>query len=146
MREAVPLRRELGAAGEDPGNPHLADCRVHVVQAQRERLEELRRREHALDVMPRLQDRDGLVDDVVLVGVQVVGPALLDELDHPARIEIDAEADAAPVLRQVLHGEPQTPGAARPEHQPVGAAREVLVGQGVAEHLVVDAEVVDVDA
>ena len=50
------------------------------------------------------------------------------------------------MLRQVLDGEAQPARTGRAEHQPVGALRETLVRQRLAEHLVVDAEVVDVDA
>ena len=44
---------------------------------------------------------------VILVGLQVLHPALLDQLDHPARIEIHAEADAAAMLRQVFDAKAQ---------------------------------------
>ena len=54
-----------------------------------------------------------------LVGLQVLHPALLDELDHPARVEIDAEADAAAMMGQVLDRQTQPPRAGRAEHQPV---------------------------
>ena len=104
------------------------------------------RREHAADVVAGLQNRDRLVDDVILVGLEVLGPALLDQLDDPARIEIDAEADPAAVLAQMLDGEPQAPGTRRPEHQPVRAARKLVVRQRTAEQLVVDAEVFARDA
>ena len=79
---------------------------------------------------------------MLLVGLQVLHPALLDQLDHPARVEVDAEADAAAILAQVLDRQAEPARPRRPEHQPVAAAREMPVGQGVAEHLVVDAEVV----
>ena len=92
------------------------------------------------------QRGDGLVDHVGLVGLQVIHPALPDQLDHPARVEIDAEADAAAMLREVLHREAQAARTARPEHQPVGPLREALVGQRVGEQLVVGPEVVDGDA
>ena len=72
--------------------------------------------------------------------------AHLEELDDPARVEVDDEADAAAVLREVLDGETQAARPRRPEHEPVRALREKFVGQRVAEHLVVGAEVVDVDA
>ena len=91
---------------------------------QRQRLQQLRRREHAADVVAGAEDRDRLVDDVVLVGLEVIHPALLDQLDDPARIEIDREADAAAVLRQMLDRQPQPARTARPQHQPVGALRE----------------------
>ena len=126
--------------------PDLPDRRAHRLQPQRQRLEQLRRGEHAADVVVGLQDRDRLVDHVVLVGLQVLAPALLDQLDHPARVEVDAEGDAAAVLGQVLHRQAQAPRARRAQHQPVRAAREVLVGQRLAEDLVVGAEVLTRDA
>ena len=73
-------------------------------------------------------------------------PSLLNELDDPARVEIDAEADTATVLGEMLDREPQPPRPRRPEHQPVGAAREVFIGERVAELLVIGAEVAHVDA
>ena len=90
-----------------------------------------------------IEDRDRLIDHVILVGLQVLAPALLDQLDDPARIEVHAEADAAAVLREVLDRQTQTPRAGRPQHQPVRPAREELVRQRVAEDLVIGAEVVD---
>ena len=50
------------------------------------------------------------------------------------------------MLREMLDREAQPARPARPDVQPVGSLREELVGQRVAEVLVVDAEVVDVDA
>ena len=91
-----------------------------------------------------LQDRHRLIDDVVLVGLQVLAPALFDQLDDPPGIEVDAEADAAAaVLREVLDREPQAARPRRPQHQPVGASREEFIRQRVAEDLVVGPEVVD---
>src|SRR5262249_15725266 len=141
VREAVPLRRELGAAGEDPGDAGLADRRPAILEAERERLEQLRRREHAADVVARFQNRDRLIDHVILVRLEMLAPPLLDELDDPAGIEIDAEADAAAELREMFDGEAQAARPRRTEHQPVRSAREMLVGQRPAEELVVDAEV-----
>ena len=91
-----------------------------------QRLEQLRRGEHALDVVAGAKDRQRLVDAVLLVRFEVLHPALLDELDDPARIEIDAEADAAAMLGQVLDRQPQPPRAGRAEHQPVRALGKVL--------------------
>ena len=109
---------------------------------QAQGLEQLGSREHRLDVVPGREDRERLVDHVVLVGLEVLHPALLDQLDHPARVEVDAEADAATVLAQVLYGQAQPARARGAEHQPVGARREVLVRQVGAEQFVVGAEVV----
>ena len=116
-----------------PVMPALRMRRAHRLEPQRQRLEQLRRREHALDVVAGAEDRDRLIDDVILVGLQVLGPALLDQLDDPARIEVDAEADAAAMLRQVLDRQPQPARAGRAEHQPVRALRKLVVGQRVAE-------------
>ena len=95
---------------------------------------------------PGLENRDRLIDDVILVGLQVLAPALLDQLDHPARIEVDAEADAAAILREVLDRQAKAPRTGRTEHQPVRALRKVFVRQRRAEQLVVDPEVVAGDA
>ncbi len=61
-------------------------------------VEQLGGREHALDVVLGRKDGERLVDDVFLIGLEVLHPAFLDDLDDPARIEIDAEADAAAEL------------------------------------------------
>ena len=45
------------------------------------------------------QQRQRLIDDVTLVGLHLIHLPVLDQLDHPARIEIDHEADAAAMLR-----------------------------------------------
>ena len=50
------------------------------------------------------------------------------------------------VLGEVLHREAQATGTARPHVQPVCSLREVAVGQRPTEPLVVDAEVLDIDA
>jgi hypothetical protein len=73
------------------------------------------------------QDRHGLVDDVLLVGLEVLHPAVLDELDDPARIEIDAEANATAELAKMFDGQAQAARSGRSEHQPVAALGEVLV-------------------
>ena len=90
-------------------------------------LQQLGRGEHALDVVVRPQDRQGLLDAVVLVVLQHGELALLDQADDPARIEVDAEADAAADLGQVLDGQPQPPRPGGTEHEPVRAAGKVLV-------------------
>src|ERR1019366_1809428 len=95
-READPLRGHLGAAAEDAGDAFLLEARPFVLEALDELVEELGRGEHALDLVPGGQDRYRLVDDVVLVGPQVFHPALLDDLDDPARVEINAKADGTP--------------------------------------------------
>ena len=89
----MPISRDAGAA---------------LLQRHGQRVEQLGRGEHAADVVPGREDRDGLVDAVLLVRFQVLHPALLDQLDDPARIQVDAEADAAAILRQVFHRQPQS--------------------------------------
>src|SRR4051794_24322677 len=78
---------------------------------------------------------------MLFVRLEVVHPAFFDELDDPSRVEVDTEADAAAMLRQVLDGETQTPRARRAEHQPVCTHWEVLLGQCFAEQRIVDPEV-----
>src|SRR5205085_9945875 len=73
-------------------------------------------------------------------------PALLDDFDDLARIEIDTKTNAAAKLAQMLHRQPQPPRARRAEHEPVSPFGEEFVGQGCAEHLVVDTEIIDDDA
>ena len=110
-----------------------------------QRLQQLGRGEHALDVVAGAQNRDRLIDAVLLVRFEVLRPALLDELDDPPRIEIDAEADAAAILSQVLDRQPQPPRTRGAQHQPVGALGEILFRQRRGKQLVVGAEVVDRD-
>jgi hypothetical protein len=129
-----------------PVIPILRMVGTHRLEPERERFEQLRRRERAPDVVTRLEDRDRLIDDVIFVGLEVFAPSFFDQLDHPARIEIDTERDASAMLCQMLDGQPQAARAGRPEHQPVGALRKVFIGQRRAEDLVVGAEVVAVDA
>src|SRR4029079_13550538 len=80
------------------------------------------------------------------VRLEVIPPALLNQLDDPARIEIDAEADAASVLREVFDRKAKPARPARAEHEPVGPLRKLVVGERLAEELVVDSEILDVDA
>src|SRR5437588_326675 len=79
-------------------------------------VEELGRGEHALDVVVGGEDGDGLIDDVVLIRLQVLHPAFLDDLDDPARVEIDAEADAAAELGEMLDRQAQAARARGAEH------------------------------
>src|SRR4029077_9183370 len=67
----------------------------------------------------------------------------LDQLDHPARIEVDAKADPPSMLCQMFDRQPEPPGTARPEHQPVASLGKLVVGKRLAEHLVVDLPIVD---
>jgi hypothetical protein len=104
------------------------------------------RREEAADPVVGLEDREGLLDDVPLVPLHRRDLAGLDLLDDPAGVEVHHEADAAAELAEVLDREPQAPRPGGPHLEPVGALREEFVGQGDAEELVVDPEVLDADA
>ena len=95
MAEPRPLRRELGAAAEDAGDAGVFERLALLLERLAQGLEQLRRGEHALDVVPGREDRQRLVDAVLLVRFEVLHPALLDQLHDPPRIEVDAEADAA---------------------------------------------------
>src|SRR4029079_17951867 len=95
------------AARENSGDARLANRRSDLLEFERERFEQLGRGEHAADVVIGLQNGDRLLDHVILVGLQMLAPALLDQLDDPSRVEIDAKADAAAILRQMLDGETQ---------------------------------------
>ena len=53
-----------------------------------ERFEQLGRGEHAADVVVRAQQREPLLDHVLLVGFGLFDLAALDQLDDPARIEV----------------------------------------------------------
>ncbi len=139
--ETMELPGHLRAAAEHAANAHL--LQRHFLAKG---LQELGRGEHAADVVVGPQDRQGLLDHVVLVLLDDRRLALLDQPDHPPRIEVHAESDAAPHLGQVLDGQPQPSRAGRAEHQPVGPAGEALVAERLAEHRVIDAKIVDVDA
>ena len=89
------------------------------------------------------KDRDGLVDAVLLVLFEMFHPPLLDEFDHPSRIQVDAKADSASVLAQVLDGKPQTAWAGWSEHEPIGTFGKVLIRKSVAKEFVIDSEVID---
>jgi len=55
------------------------------------------------------------------------------------------EGGAAAVVGEVLDRQPQAPRPGGAQHQPVAAARKGVVVEAIAEDLVVDLEVVDVD-
>jgi hypothetical protein len=99
-----------------------------------------------LDVVVRAQQRQALLDHVLLVALGLIEFAQLEELDDPAWIEIHHEADAAAVLCQVLDGQPEAARTARADHQPVRSAREKLIRQRGAKGFVIGTEVVDTDA
>src|SRR5262249_13139656 len=97
-----PLRRHLRSAAENAGDAFLLDARALFFKLLAQRVEQLRRGKHALDVVPGAKNRHRLLDAVILVRSQVLHPPLLAELDDPARVEIDAEADAAAELAKML--------------------------------------------
>ena len=140
-REAMELRGHLGAAAEDAADAHFFQRHLFA-----ERFEQLGGGEHAADIVVGAQKGESLFDDVLFVGFGLVDLAALEQFDDPARIEIGHEADAAAELREVLDGQAEAARAAGAEHQPVGAGRKSIVGQGGAEGFVIDAEVVNGDA
>ena len=102
-----------------PVMPASRQAAAALFQRQAQRFDQLRRAEHAFDVVAGAEDRDRLVDAMLLVGFELLHPALLDQLDDPPRIEIDAETDAAAMLGQVFDRQPQPPRAGGAEHQPI---------------------------
>src|SRR5262249_14921110 len=86
-----------------------------------------------------------LIDHVIFVGAEVLGPAFPDELDDPSWVQVHAEADTAPILGEVFHREPEAAWTGRPQHQPVRTPRKELVWKRLAEDFVVDPEVVERD-
>src|SRR5947209_2138809 len=83
---------------------------------------------------------------MLLVAVGFVELAVFQQLDDPARVEIDTEANAAAELGEVLDGQPQSPRTGRPEHQPMAATWEMLVRQRLRHYLVIDPVVLDDDS
>jgi hypothetical protein len=72
---------QLGATGEDSGDARVADARATVLEFFAQRLHQLRRGEHALDRVARVQQGDGLLDHVSLVHLQFAHAALPNKLD-----------------------------------------------------------------
>src|SRR5262245_51802722 len=79
---------------------------------------------------------------MLLVRLEMFHPALIDQLDYPARVEVDAEADATAMLTEMLDGQAEAPWSGRPEHQPVRTLGKVLLWESLAEQLVIGAKVV----
>ena len=112
-----------------------------------ERLEQLRRREQAADVVVRAQQRERLVDHVLLVA------SAMSRMS-PALRSLITQRGSRSTMKQMpprcwarcSTARRRRRGPLGPTVQPVGALGEELLGQRVAEGLVVDAEVVDVDA
>jgi len=65
------------------------------------------RGEETTDVSCARSKRQALFDHVLLVLFSHLGLPHLEQLDHPTRIEIDHEADAAAKLSQMLNSQPQ---------------------------------------
>ena len=107
--------------------------------------QQLRRGEHAADVVIGRQEGDGLVNHMFLILEQFVFCAPLDELDHPARVQVHTKTDPFPSLGQVLDGQAQSTRARGAQHEPVSPPGKVLLGQGFGKQLVINAEVFDVD-
>src|SRR5262249_1409509 len=134
-------RRELGSAGKDSGDPRLFDARASIGKLLGQSFEQLWSCEHAADVVPGLENRDRLFDDMGFIFVEHFGFAPLDQLDDPPGVQIHTEADAAPVLTQVLDREPEPSRPGWTKHQPICALWKKLFGQRLAEHFVVNAKV-----
>src|SRR6185503_3482305 len=101
--ETMKLRRHLSAATEHASDPHLLQ-RDFLTQ----RFEKFGSREQTTNIFVRLQERQALLDDVLLVLLGHLRLAHLEQLDNPARIKIDHETDAAAMLSQVFDCETQT--------------------------------------
>src|SRR6187431_3360467 len=83
---------------------------------------------------------------MLLIGLELLHPTLLDELNDPPRIEIDAKADAASVLGQMLDRQPKAPRARGAKHQPIRSHWKILLGKRLAEERIIGAKVVDRNA
>ena len=92
------------------------------------------------------QDCDCLVDAMLLVLFKMFHPSLLDQFDHPTRVEVDTEANSSSILAEVFNGKSQATGAGGAEHQPIRTFRKIFVGKGVAKEFVIDPEVIDHNA
>ena len=112
-----------------------------------ERLQQLRRREQAADVVVRAQHGERLVDHVLLV-------APPPRRACPSSGSLMTQRGSRSTMKQMpprccarcSTARRSRRGPRGPDRQPVGALREELVGQRVAERLVVEREVLDVDA
>ena len=111
--------------------------------SSRQRLEQLRRGEHAADVVAGAEDRDGLIDAVILYGSRCsIQPFLISLITQRGSRSTQKQMPPR-CWHEVLDRQPQPPRTGGAEHQPVRALGEILVGQRLAEQLVVDAEVFD---
>jgi hypothetical protein len=101
-----------------------------------QRLEQLRRDEHAADVVVRLEQRERLIDDMALVRLDLIHLRGLDEFDHPrgsrsTQNEMPPRAARDARRRAQPRGRTVPPSASR---CPSESARR----QRVAERLVVE--------
>jgi len=99
--EAMELGSELRAAAEDAFNA-VAD----EVDFLAQNFEQLGRGEDALDVVVAAEDRQGLVDAVLLVEVGFLNFAAFEAFDDPAGVEVDTEGDTAAELGQMFDRNP----------------------------------------
>src|SRR3954468_19060007 len=135
------LRRHFGAAAKHSGDTKLAQRHL-LAQC----FEQLWCCEQAANIVVRPQLRESLLNYMLLVLLRHFWLAHLDQLNDPTRIEINHEADAAAVLRQVFHGQAERAGAGWTKRQPIRIAWKELLGKRIAESLVIDAKVIDADA
>src|SRR5262249_29474328 len=107
--------------------------------------EQFRRSEQAANIVAGAQNRYRLLDYVGFVLIQSFGLTPLDQLDHPARIKVDAKANAAAILAKVFDSKTQPARPRWSKHQPVSTPRKIFIRQRVAEHFIVDAKVFDLE-
>ena len=93
----------------------------------------------------RAQLCQSLIDHMLLVLFSHLCLAHFDQLNDPARIEINHETNTATILGQVFYGQAQTARTGWTQRQPVGAMRKKLFGQGIAERFIINAKIVDAD-
>src|SRR5439155_19862259 len=102
--EAGELRSKFGAAGEDAGDARLLDAGTLFLKGIGQGFEKLGRSGQTFDVVTGFEHGQGLLDNVILVSIEVLHPTFFDELDDPAWVQVDAEADAAAILAEMLDG------------------------------------------
>ena len=73
-------------------------------------------------------------------------PSFLDQLDNPAWVKIDAEADAATVLSKMFDRQSKPSWARRAKHQPVCTLREIFFRESLTEFFVIGSEVPQVNS
>src|SRR5205823_3183923 len=88
-RKANPLRGHFRAAAEDTRDPRFGQGLAVFFKPAAKGVQQLWRREHTLNFMIGREYGQGLVDYMLLISLEMLHPAFLDEFDHPARIEIN---------------------------------------------------------